>query len=268
MIARMIAVAALFCCLLFSSYPECTEVGYSRPACVSQETWNEVAPYFLPYDHPMRPTLDRIFSQGRVILCLKTLISAGFIDPQPTEWTRIIVTKHRDLPGYIFKIYLDAQRYHKKRTEYDHWMERIDGARAIAAEIESKGLEHSFKVPRKWIYPVPEYPPPPKEMLRKNFVLVEDDMNIFDDEENLRVWESDWVTEEKLDGLYYLLETLGLHDCAKPHNIPFSLDGRIAFVDTQSAYCWPVAYRCLGKFLSPEMRKYWDLLLSKKKLRQ
>lgn len=239
--------------------------AYTQPKHVSEETWKRLKPYFLPLDHPIRPCLEKIFSETRVTLSIKSLKKAGFIHPRPRKWTHLIVTKHPEVPGYVFKIYLDAQRYFKQKPEYTHWLERIHGVLAIENEIQTHNWEHTFKVPKKWIYPLPKEPSPPKDFMRKNFILVEEDMNIFDEEANNDKWKSDWVTTEKLDALYSILEGLGLRDCAKPDNIPFSKDGKIAFVDTQTFDSWPVNYKKLIPYLTPKMQSYWKQLTKKKK---
>ena len=111
---------------------------------------------------------------------------------------------------------------------------------------------------------LPEDPSPPKQFIRKDFILVEEDMNLLDKESNLAMWKSDSITEELLDALYHLLEELGLNDCAKPDNAPFSSDGRIAFIDTETHHSWPVNYSKLTPHLSPEMKTHWKHLQSKK----
>ncbi|MFQ5729871.1 MAG: hypothetical protein ACE5GN_05885 [Waddliaceae bacterium] len=232
----------------------------ARNPKVSEAVWNQVSPYFLPMDHPIRPVLDRIFSKDRVTLSLKSMKKAGFINPSPRKWTHLIVTKHPDVPGYVFKIFLDVQRYFKQKPEHVHWLERIHGAQTLEAEINKRRWHHIFKVPKKWIYPLPAEPSPPKAFLRKNFILVEEDMDIFDTTANHEKWKSNWVTTAILDAVYTLLQKFGLHDCAKPDNIPFSKDGRISFVDTQTLYQWPVLYKKLMPHLSPEMQGYWEKL--------
>lgn len=186
---------------------------------------------------------------------------AGFINPYSRKWTHLVVTKHPEVPGYVFKVYLDAQRYFKGKKEYDYWLQRIEGVLMIKTEIEKRGWEEIFKTPTKWIYALPAEPSPPKEFKRKNFILVEEEMDIFDTQENYDKWKSDWVTEEKLTAFYTLCEVLGLHDCAKPDNAPFSKDGKIAFIDTQSFYHWPVLYKKMTPYLSKEMQEHWKSLI-------
>lgn len=216
-------------------------------------------PYILRPDHPIKPRLDALFSQMRVTFNLKTLIKAGFAKTYPRKFTNLIVTKHPDIPGYVFKIYLDAQRYYKKRPEYDFWVLRIQGAQKIREAIESYGLQSLFKVPHKWIYILPRQHLP-KGYPNKYCILVEEDMSILSREENKKAWASDRVTPELLNYLWILLKGLGLSDCAKPDNIPFSTDGCIAFIDTETFGDKKVKYKKLIPHLSASNQKHWKLL--------
>ncbi|HEY4831026.1 MAG TPA: hypothetical protein VIH61_00480 [Waddliaceae bacterium] len=251
----------LFTLLLIGSivYLGLTE-GYIPPRSVSQEAWEKVTPYLLPEDHEAKAALDAIFFSSRAILSIKSMKQAGFIGPKPRKWTHVIVCTHPDLPGYIIKTYLDSQRYFNKIPEYEHWLKRIQGVKLIEQQISKHNWESNFKTPKKWIYPLPENPSPPKEFDRKNFILIEEDMNLVDKQTNKDTWLSDLITTDLLENFYTLLEEVGLHDCAKPDNAPFSEDGRIAFIDTEDHDNWPVTYSKLTPFLSSEMKIYWKRL--------
>jgi len=234
--------------------------AYTKPDHIEEDVWNRVEPHLLPEDHPIKPVLDKIFSESRAILGIKSLKKAGFIKPFARKWTHLVVTRHPDVPGYIFKLYLDAQRYFKGKKEYDHWLERIEGVTMIKTEIQKRGWTDTFKTPIKWIYALPAEPSPPKEFKRKNFILVEQDMDILGTQENYDMWKSEAVTEELLTQFYTICEELGLHDCAKPDNAPFSRDGKIAFIDTQTFYYWPVLYKKMTPYLSKERQTQWKAL--------
>jgi hypothetical protein len=128
----------------------------------------------------------------------------------------------------------------------------------INREIAIHHWEKLFKTPKKWIYLLPEYPAPPKEFIRKNFILIEEDVYTLD----ASIWKSELVTYELLDAFYRLLEDLGLNDCAKPENAPFCIDGKIAFIDTESHDAWPVRYKKMVPYLAPKMQDYWKVLTS------
>lgn len=240
-----------------------TEILLSKShSHVSNQIWEKVSPHLLPDQHPVRIQLDQIFSVSRGILNSKSLQKAGFRKSKPRKFTHLIVTTHPTLPGYIFKLYLDSQKYYKKLPEYENWLMRIQGASFIQSEINKLDLQSFFKVPKKWIYDLPEEPSPPFEYLRKNFLLVEEDMALYSEEENNILWQSDFISHAILDGLFKILKNIGLRDCVKIDNIPISKDGKIAFVDTQTYHAWPVHYKELSQKLSKENRAYWKSLIN------
>lgn len=229
-----------------------------RPKHIDRKIWKQVAPYLIPDEHPIKPILDKIFS-SRATLNRRTMRHAGFKKTEIRRWTHIVVSTHPDLPGYIFKIYLDAQCYHNNCSEHKHWTTRVRGARAVQKILDKKQWNHLFKVPKKWIYALPEYPKPPDEFLRKNFILVEEKFDLVNEKENKKAWRK-WITKEHLDALYYILKSTGLRDCIKIHNIPFSIDGRISFIDTDSYKKGGVPYSKLNEHLSQKMQQYWFTL--------
>lgn len=246
----------------------CTDVQVIDPqflhtysAQPNQPTWKKLSPYFLPEDHPIKEKLDKLFSSSRAILNLDTLKKAGFISPKVRKYTRLIVTKHPKFPGIIFKLYIDAQRYHKNKPEWHYWLKRVKGAEKIQNYILMNDLGGYFKVPKKWIYALPLHPSPPSEYLCKHFILVEEEMDIYNNEDNEKKWKGDQVTASMLNILFLMLEDLGLQDCAKPDNIPFCKDGKIAFIDTQAHNQWPVLYDKLSPFLSSSMKDYWKKIV-------
>jgi hypothetical protein len=229
----------------------------------SQELGQEfdLQAYLLPDNHPIKSSLDSIFSQSRACLDIKSMKKAGFANPKPRKFTRLIVTSHPLLKGYIVKLYLDAQRHYKRKTELGHWSARILGAHYIREYIDKNNLHHLFKIPHKWIYRLPDMPKPPRELNRKEYILICEDMQILDRKQNQEAWSSNAVTPELLSHLYNMLNDLGLHDCGSIDNIPFTTDGRIAFIDTETYGEWPVNYKRLSQHLSLEMKTYWTGLI-------
>ena len=228
---------------------------------VSREVWMAVQEYLMPDDHPIRKKLDQIFSSTRALSDAKSMKIAGFDRAKPQPHTGIIVTRHPELPGYVIKAYRDDCELFDGRPEYHFWIKRARGARKIQAFITAHKYDHYFKVPKKWIYLLPDEPSPPSKYLRKNFILVAEDMDIYGDKKTKQLWGSDRVTKDLLDAFYNITTELGLADCAKPANCPFSRDGRIAFVDTQiSNNRGYVKYDRLTPYLSSPMRDYWKKL--------
>lgn len=221
-----------------------------------------VGPYLLPEHHPIKSKLDQIFRHSRATFNLDTLLKAGFSKSKPREFTKLVVTRHPSIPGYIFKIYLDSQCYHKDKPEHLLWMKRIQGADTIRQVITEYGFEDQFKVPRKWIYPLPKHPPVPAGYYPKYYILVEEDMELLSDQENLESWASHHIDQEFLTNLYTILTEAGFWDC-KPANLAFSIDGRVAFVDTEGLGCKSVKYDKLIPFLSKSNQDYWKRLTGK-----
>lgn len=232
-------------------------------AKLPQKAWETVASHLIPEEHPLKKKLDRFFSRERVTFNKETLKNAGFSNWTPREATRLIVAKHPEFPGYIFKLFLDVQRYHHSRPEWELFSLRVIGANLIREEIAKQGWEDLFKVPKKWIYALPQYPKPPKGYLPKYFVIVEEDMELLSDDQNRTKWKSDEVTFEQLSCLYHILAKYKLVDCTKIDNVPFSIDGRIAFIDTQSFNRGRVSWKKFKGFLSSENKTSWTSLTQK-----
>lgn len=218
---------------------------------------SDAIPYLLPADHHLKPLLDSIFTRSRAILNCKTLKEAGFTNCKPREFTHIIVTTHPEVPGCVFKLFLDSQIHHKHQSEAKNWIRRAKGAELIAKIIEDHGLHPFFKVPKKWIYVLPEHPFPPEGYNERESILVEEDMEILPKEANLKKWKSSDVSHELLSCLYLIVREGGLWDCLKPSNIPFSVDGKVAFVDTEEFGESKIKYKKLKSFLSVENQEFW-----------
>jgi hypothetical protein len=236
-------------------------VPYSK--YLNRKIWNLVADYMMPEDHPIKEELDLIFSKSRVFCDFDSMKAAGFANAKPQHNTRLIVTRHPDFPGYVFKVYLDKQSYFHKIPEYENWVKRVKGARAIKKSIKKHDYGHLFKVPQKWLYLLPDNPSPPQNYLRKLFILVEEDMDIYNGTENKLMWGSDVITTELLDAFFTVLCDVFLQDTTTG-NCNFAHDGRIAFVDTESCFKKTIKHEQIMRFLSPAMKKHWLNLFYKK----
>jgi hypothetical protein len=211
--------------------------------------------YVMPADHPIKPTLDALFQSTRATFNLDSLVAAGFNRTKPRKTTKLCVTKHPDIPGYVFKFFLDFQ-YFFYDPEYAIWVDRINTVNKIREEIIARGLQAKFKVPHKWIYVLPTTPKVAKGYAAKEYILVAEDMDLISENENEALWKSDFITEELLTDLYSLVSDLGLRSFTKPENIPFSNDGTIAFIDTQFMNC-DVEFEELTQYLSPTNQAIW-----------
>lgn len=219
-------------------------------------------PYLVPLDHPLKPILDGIFSRakGRAIEDEASLTRAGFSILFSQKRSFIIVAKHRQAPGYLFKIYLDSRHVRKNGlVGWELLTTRCFVAQKIKNIIEKKGIRH-FTIADKWLYPLPI----PGKGVYANcepVILVVKDMNIY----NRPISKKAWYTKPTKGLLRELYAILGRgYGSAYLHaNIPFSKNNTFAFIDTEYNKD-RVSMQRVRRFLSPPMQKYWDKLTKKK----
>lgn len=234
---------------------------YHRTEYMSDEAWEQVQPYLLPYDHPAKEALDKIFSSSRVTESLQHLKKAGFTFSPPRKELSLICAAHPKLGKYLIKTYLDT--HYMEGNEWVFWIRRIEGSRRIQKSIDEHGLQKLVKVPKKWIYPLEEDPSPSNQNLhRKNFILVTENMQIMRADKNAERYKK-VITEEQLNALHTLLTENWLTDSIYIDNIPFSIDGRIAFIDTEHFMQTDKQLKLhrLGRRLSEKMKLYWNELI-------
>lgn len=232
----------------------CLADGFLKPASMNEEQWASVQSYLLPYHHPLRKKLDKIFADADVLNNKASFNRHHFYAPHWKGGRRTVVAKHLVIKGYLFKLFLDEQQI------IDEWkplMRRIQGARAIGKMIEEKGWGKIFKVPGKWLYPLQS-----EKRLQStegaHFVLVVENVGKHSPDTNWKLWKKGNLKEPFLKKLYTLLSTLGLKDSVYIDNIPFCKDGRVAFLDTEHFEAFPVPYWKLGAFLNTRTKKLWE----------
>jgi hypothetical protein len=230
--------------------------SYVYNTYVPQEIWEKVRPYFLPENHPAKPKLDRMFSAKRVIQSPETFKKAGFKRFKPGKFSRIMASSHADLKEYFIKAFSDEEL--RIVSDWMKLIHRIKGAISIRAKIKEHGYEKLLKVPRKWIYPLPMDPSPPKtaKYLRKNFILVAENMRTVSSDQN-RTMYKEKVTKPLLEALFTVFYEVGLWDSVFAFNVPFCKDGKLAFIDTEYHHKWPVPFHRMTKYFSREMNDYW-----------
>lgn len=232
--------------------------AFERPAHVEESIWAAAEPYFIPEDHPLKKKLDKIFMASRVSSTPASLKRAGFSVREGRRAENVYVCKHKKLKGYVLKIYTDNQ---KNVNDWDALVRRVTGAKAVKEAIASHGYAHIFKVPNKWIYPIPEGPASNPKYQRKNFILVADEMNIFKNARNEQRWFGPTMTPDKLRAFYIILTEVGLVDSVFPCNVPFCKDGMLAFIDTEFHHKWPIPYHRLVPYLPEDLQHYWISLV-------
>ncbi|WP_154017865.1 hypothetical protein [Candidatus Protochlamydia phocaeensis] len=234
--------------------------AYTYNPHVTQSVWNKASAYFLPENHPIKPKLDRMFSATRVTKDPESFKKAGFKRYRPGRKSHIMASSHPELNHFFIKAFPDTDVMIK--ADWQKLIGRIEGARAVKASIASHGYKSMFKVPNKWLYPLPEHPSPPNNSryLRKNFILVAENMRILENKKNDKAYKHK-MTTQLLDAIYILINEVGLSDSVYAFNIPFCKDGKIAFIDTEDHHRWPIPWHKLGNYLSSDMQKHLERLV-------
>ena len=225
------------------------------------DIWNEVEPYFLPINHPIKKKLDRIFQKKRVTLTEQTFVEAGFKITRLNRPFNAVVTGHKDLKGYLVKVYLDSQF---SIPEWQMWLRRIKGIETIQHCLDKHQFTE-FILPKKWIYPLPVEPSPPlnEAYSRKNFILVVEDMQILDHKKNAKAYK-EMLTPNLLNDLYTILNECGLTDCIWIGNMPFTKGQKITFIDTELFHNGIPEFETLKKYFSDPMKDHLDKLINEK----
>lgn len=221
-----------------------------------------MSPHLLPMNHPIRHVLDSIFLKQRATLDKDTFFSAGFriIAKRPRSY--IIVAKHRHLPGYLVKAYLDTEL--KKKFKKDSWewlVRRCEGAKKISAIIKQI-RSRFFTVAKKGIYCLPADPAPPSDnklYTHHLALLVVTDMKLTSEKECIQAW-STVITKEHLSELFRIL-VRAKGSSYRPDNIAYTEKGTFAFIDTEYPSLGP-DLTSIRPFLNEEMRIYWDELIT------
>ena len=219
---------------------------------LDDEMQSLMKPYFLPLNHPLKNSLDMIFSNGRVTENQETFANAGFITlfTQPTSL--ITVARHPLLPGLLLKLYLDSETREKDGIAGWRWLvNRCKGAENVRKLIKRKKLKY-FSVPDKWIYPLPE------KAYQQPVILIVTDMDLTSESDTKYAWKH-LTTTKHLDELFCILSH-GFSSCYLATNIPYSKSGKFACIDTEHPKR-KLSYNHVKAYLSPQMRAYWNGLI-------
>ncbi len=223
----------------------------------------KIAPHLIPLDHPIKATLDFIFSQSRVLENERTLVDAGFeVIALPEPYSFIIVARHPAIPGYVFKLPLDSEKRSRKHLPHWSWLaSRCAEAKKIRNVIKNKHIRY-FSVPDKWLYVLPLYPYS-SSLNPQPLILVAKDMEIVSHKESYLMWKNG-IKRKHLDELYSIIKK-GYGGKSVLHlirNVPFTKHGKFAFIDTEGPQS-DINLKYVKKHFSKEMQNYWDKLLSK-----
>lgn len=254
----MLTRFAIALILLFNT-TQVVSAAYEKPASLPEDIWQDAQPYILPPDHPIKSRLDKLFKKARVTENAASLKKAGFTSAKPGRWSKTVISKNKNVKGYYLKFCTDDQ----KMDAYAILKKRVVGSRNVQAAVERHNVQKWFKVPKKWLYPLPDHPAPQHSAHRKHFVLVAEDCHILAHKDNETYWHQ-FSNKKHLTALYTLLQEEGLLDSVYPFNIPFNRLGQICFIDLEFNQDWPIPFNKLSPYLSSEMRAHWDSLRKEK----
>ena len=166
---------------------------------------------------------DGIFRDPRMFDSRKAFHAAGF-DVRQAASHNIMVGTHPSETRYLFKKYCSGVSLDEQEENY---RDRLWGARKIQQLVDRHRLKH-LVVPHKFLYRLPD------RFERRHhtaYVLVAERLSVLSADESTKRYRT--INPEVLDDLCRVLFHFRGFDAAI-HNLPFTTDGRIAFIDTES----------------------------------
>ena len=228
------------------------------PSTLTNEEWLIIAPYLLPDTHPIKPDLDRIFASERAIRTQDSLEKAGFQVLTEGHWSDTVIATHKEAKGFFFKLFTEDQTH---VDEIPRLVARIQGACLAQKIVDKYQWQHLFKVPRKWLYLLPDDSNPLPGVPSKRMILIAEDMRLLPREDSYSKWKDSALSHRLLKAVFTLLTEGGFSDSAYAFNLPFAKDGRIAIIDNDKHNKRPVPCSKLLKYLHPKNKKYWEKLI-------
>jgi hypothetical protein len=165
---------------------------------------------------PIDPS--KLFTDRRMFESFDRFSDAGFKLVDHSE-NKVMTGGHKAFPGYFFKKYNNDKPDKKQIRNYMH---RIEGARLLRNFITERGFT-TVIAPRKWLYELPASFPERYLVIAERLALV--DRSGTEDAYG-RIGKTQIA--ELATILYYFR---GLNSTAA--NLPYTEDGKIAFIDTE-----------------------------------
>jgi hypothetical protein len=146
---------------------------------------------------------------------------AGFTIVAPGKPTECMVASHPSAPGVLFKKYANDNLSTKKQNK--NYATRIEGATKLASFITKERLAHVV-VPNKQVRDLP------RRFGKDARIMIVDWLDIYGPDESMARYR-DMAEPVLRELLRVIVKFKGLDSNAK--NIPFTKDGKIAFVDLE-----------------------------------
>lgn len=175
--------------------------------------------YILPEGHILQKPLARIFEDPNILASRESLGRAGF-ELFNHHHRGMAVARHPLLKGHLIKVFFNEIPH---ALQVQNYTSRIEGSRQLQAYIDKHRLQH-IVTPKKWLYPIKE------NAFGITCVLVVEEIDIVSSSETRELYAS--IDYDVLEELCMVLKRFrGLDSVTK--NMPFTRDGKIAFVDTE-----------------------------------
>lgn len=231
-----------------SSFLSSNQEYWLKTTHLPQKDRSKIEPYLLPYHHPARESLDKIFSTTvSFIKDYQTFFGSGFQKLQGVS-TNALVGSHKELQphGMIVKALPKYRTWQVKQL-----LRRVEGHQAGQRIVEENKLKY-ISVSKNWLYPLPgDCSPyvasahkslayflccyycrkdPKKNRFYVEKLVVVEEFHQFDLEKIKEEMEK-ICSKELLDEVAFFLEAFGYAD-AHMGNCPVE-DGKILFVDLE-----------------------------------
>lgn len=167
---------------------------------------------------PFVPVLRDLFTDPKMFASFDRFRAAGFRLVDHSE-TKIMTGSHKRLRGYLIKKYNDDRSGKEQLRNYMH---RIEGARLLRSFITENKFRHVV-APQKFLYELPASFPERHLVIAEKFDLVSR-------RDTERAYER-LDREQGRELAVILFYFRGLNSTAA--NLPFTEDGKIAFIDTE-----------------------------------
>lgn len=188
---------------------------------------------------PVYSLLAELFTDPKMFRSFDHFSDAGFslVAHSPHK---IMSGSHKRAKGYLFKKYNHDR---PRKNQLKNYMRRIEGSRLLRTFIAERNLQHVI-APHKWLYELPETFP-------ERHLLVVDKLDLMSDDATLRKYHRirKDQTRELAMVLFYFR---GLNSWTK--NLPFTEDGKIAFIDTERWHHDKEYLRSIGDHLPSDRR--------------
>lgn len=167
--------------------------------------------------------LDPLFRDPGMFDSRDAWRDAGFDVLARSDPGKVMVARHASAAGYLFKKYTPS---FAQADQSENYQRRIEGAQRVRGIIADRALR-GVVTPQKWLHELPRAFGSREQTAH---VLIVEEVPLLDHDATKRAYRD--ISKDTLRDLCVVLHALpGLDSIAK--NLPFTQDGRIAFIDTE-----------------------------------